>query len=623
MLNSTSSSRLDRPVNETEDHVLGPENAEITLVEYGSYACPYCRAANEEIAAIRDQFGDRLRYVFRHRPISNSELAVRAAELVEHATDPKHFWKAHIALMTRSEDLTEDDVLAVAADLGIDKEAPETAEQVAERARQRVEADRASARASGVKFTPTFFINGRRYDGPWDRSSLSDAMLGRLGHRVSTAALDFVSWGPSAGILLFLATLLAIVLANSPMGPAFEALWREPLGISFGEMAFTLSLRQWIDDGLLTIFFLVVGLEIKREFTVGHLTSRRSAALPIAAAIGGMVAPSVIYSLVVPAGAWSHGWGVPMATDTAFAIALIALLGERVPIALRIFLTAAAIVDDIGAIIVVALFYAGELHLEYLALAAMFVAGLALLNRAHVYRVFPYMVLGIGLWATVHESGLHATLSGVVLAMFIPTRPPPNLTALTTQASTILMTEAAHQGEVLRKGPSPNALRALDAIHDRLESPADRLLRHVAARSSYIVLPVFALANAGVTLSADAFAGHEGLMAAIILGLVVGKPLGLFSAAAIAVWLGLASKPADYSWRQLAGAGAMAGIGFTMSLFIAGQAFPVPTDFAAAKIAVLSASVISALIGVAVLWRPYEGVESAQPEGEPVAGTPV
>ncbi len=621
MLHSISSNRLDRSVNEAEDHILGSSSAEITLVEYGSYACPYCRVANEEIAAIRDQFGDRLRYVFRHRPLTDNELARRAAELVEHATDPAQFWKAHIALMTRSETLTEDDLVAVASAMGLHNEAPETAEEVAERARQRVEADWASARASGVTVTPTFFINGRRYEGPWDHISLADAMLGRLGHRVSAATLDFVSWGPSAGILLFLATLLAVVMANSPLGPAFQAFWEKPLGLSFGDAAFTLSLRHWIDDGLLTIFFLVVGLEIKREFTVGHLASRRSAALPIAAAIGGMVVPSVIYSLVIPAGPWTHGWGVPMATDTAFAIALIVMLGERVPIALRIFLTAAAIVDDIGAIIVVALFYAGELRPEYLALAAVFIGALALLNRAHVYRVFPYMLLGIGLWAAVHESGLHATLAGVVLALFIPTRPPPNLRALTTQANTILMAEAAHQDEVLRHGLSPGALRAFDAIHDRLESPADRMLRHVAARSSYIVLPLFALANAGVALSAEAFSGHEGLMLAIILGLVIGKPLGLFSAAALAVWLGLAAKPADYSWRQLAGAGAMAGIGFTMSLFIAGQAFPVATDFAAAKIAVLSASVISARIGVAVLWKPVTVEDSAAAEGEPVEGT--
>ena len=312
---------------------------------------PTAGSANEQIARVRDEFGDRLRYVFRHRPLTGSEIARRAAELVEHTDDPKRFWDAHIELMTRSETLTEDDLRVVANDLGLAREDPDEAAEAARRARARVEADEQSARASGVMITPTFFINGRRYDGPWDESSLADAMLGRLGHRVRSAALDFASWGPSAGVLLLLATLLAVALTNSPLGPAFAALWEEEFGFAFGAAGFSMSLQHWVNDGLLTIFFLVVGLEIKREFTVGHLATWRAAALPVAAAIGGMVAPALLYLAVIPHGPWSHGWGVPMATDTAFAVALIVMLGERVPVALRIFLTAAAIVDDIGAIV--------------------------------------------------------------------------------------------------------------------------------------------------------------------------------------------------------------------------------------------------------------------------------
>ena len=272
------------------------------------------------------------------------------------------------------------------------------------------------------------------------------------------------------------------------------------------------------------------------------------------------------------------------------------------PVELRIFLTAAAIVDDIGAIIVVALFYSGDLQLGYLALAVALTGALALLNRAHIYRVTPYVLLGVALWACVHAGGLHATLAGVILALFIPTRPPPDLIALTTQANTIVAAEARQGGEVLRHGPSLPALRALDAIHDRLESPADRLLRHAGARSSYLVLPLFALANAGVAVTAEVWSGHQPLLLAIMAGLVIGKPLGLVSASALAVWLGIAVKPDAYSWRQLAGAGALAGIGFTMSLFIAGQAFPAAADFAAAKIAVFAASVLASIIGVALLW---------------------
>ncbi len=598
---------LDRPVDEGYDHVLGPADARITLVEYGSYACPYCRAANDSIAAIRDRFGERMRYVFRQRPLTDNDIARRAAELAEQA-DRDRFWKVHIALMTRSEALTEDDLVAVAGELG-GARGPQDAEEIARRAKARVDADEASARASGVMITPTFFINGRRYDGPWDESALSDAMLGRLGHRVRSAALDFVSWGPSAGVLLLLATLLAVALANSPLAPGFEAFWEQDFGFTFGDAGFRMSLRHWINDALLTIFFLVVGLEIKREFTVGHLASRRSAALPVAAAVGGMVAPALLYLAIIPHGPWSQGWGVPMATDTAFAIALIAMMGGRVPVELRVFLTAAAIVDDIGAILVVAAFYSGALHFGWLACGAATVAALALLNRSRVYRVLPYIVLGVVLWACVHAGGLHATLAGVLLALFIPTRPPPNLKALMTQADVILSVETQHGGEVLRRGPSLPALRALDEIHERLESPADRLLRHAGARSSYLVLPLFALANAGVAFTSEVWDGHQALLLAIMAGLVIGKPLGLMSASALAVWLRVAVKPEAYSWRQLGGAGALAGIGFTMSLFIAGQAFPAPADFAAAKIAVFAASVLSALAGVAVLWGASRDVQ--------------
>jgi NhaA family Na+:H+ antiporter len=290
-----------------------------------------------------------------------------------------------------------------------------------------------------------------------------------------------------------------------------------------------------------------------------------------------------------------------MATDTAFAVALIFVLGARVPVELRIFLTAAAIVDDIGSILVVALFYSDEIHLAPLLAAAAVTLGLALLNRWRVYTVTPYAFLGILLWYFVHEGGLHATLAGIVLALFIPTRPPANLKALVAQANTILAAEARRSSEVLHGGPSLPALRALDAIHDRLESPADRLLRHAGARSSYLVLPIFALANAGVAITPGVLDGRGALVAAIVAGLAVGKPLGMLAFSALAVRLRLATKPEAYSWRQLAGAGGLAGIGFTMSLFIAGQAFTDPSDFAAAKIAVFAASILSSLVGIALL----------------------
>jgi Na+:H+ antiporter, NhaA family len=594
--------RLDRPVDE-HDHVLGPDAAPITLVEYGSYACPHCRAANERISEVRTQLGDRLRYVFRHKPLPNNELARRAAELVEHARDSEAFWDAHVTLMTRSRTLSDDDIRAVAERLGVPGIPQAEAVGTARRARARVDADEESAARSGVRFTPTFYINSSRYDGPWDESSFIDAMLGSLGHRVRTATLQFASWAPSTGLLLLAATLFAILLANSPLGASFEQFWHTPLGIAFGDGAFRMSLLHWVNDGLLTIFFLVVGLEIKREFTIGSLASRRAAALPIAAALGGMAVPALLYALVIPAGHWTMGWGVPMATDTAFAIALIAMMGARVPVELRVFLTAAAIVDDLGAISIVAVVYSGHLRPGYLVAAAMITAALWLLNRSGFYRIWPYLLLGIALWALIYAGGLHATLAGVILAVFIPTRPPPDYRTLALQADTILAAEAAHGGEQYRYGPSESTMRELDAIHDRLESPADRMLRVVAPRASYLVLPLFALASAGVVLGSDVFRGRGGLMVAIAAALVIGKPVGVMLGSSIAVRLGLAVKPDAYTWRQLAGAGALGGIGFTMSLFIAGQAFPEVRDLSAAKIAVFGGSVISAAIGTAVLWN--------------------
>lgn len=593
---------LDRPVDPAYDHVLGPDDAEITLVEYGSYACPHCRAANERIAQVRDELGDRVRYVFRQRPMTGSDIALRAAQLAECAGDSRRFWQAHVELMTRSPSLTEDDLQAVRQALGLERDDPHQAEAARQRAAARVQGDMDSARASGVRVTPTFFINGRRYDGPWDESSFTDAMLGSLGHRVRAAALDFASWAPSTGLLLLLASLLAVVLTNLPVGAAFAQFWETPLGIGFGDVAFDMSLHHWVNDGLLSVFFLVVGLEIKREFTVGHLASRRQAALPIAAAIGGMAVPALLYALAVRGTAWGHGWGIPMATDTAFAIALIVMLGRRVPLELRIFLTAAAIVDDIGAIVVVALFYSGKLDVAWLGGAGACVALLVGLNRSGVYRVLPYAVLGALLWFCVYQGGLHATLAGVLLAMLIPTRPPANLKALMTQADLLIAEEAGRGEEVLRHGPSLPTLRQLDAIHDRLESPADRTLRHVEPWSSYLVLPIFALANAGVALQTTQLQGHGQLMLGVVLGLVLGKPAGLLAASWLAVRMGWAVKPDGYSWMQLLGAGALAGIGFTMSLFIAGQAFPDAADFAAAKIAVFAASTLSAVLGVALLW---------------------
>ena len=604
--------KLDPPIVLDHDHVLGPPDAELTLVEYGSYACRPCHAVHEVIEGLRSRFGERMRYVFRHLPVAGSEDAVRAAELAEYAAETTgRFWEVHEALMERGPVFSAGDFGRIAREFDLPSGATHEAALAAAQARVREDVE--SARRSGARVTPTFFINGRRYVGAWDESSLADAMLGPLGHRIQAAAFGFVRWGPSSGLLLGLATVLALVLSNSPVGPAFQSWWDTRLGFQWGASTFALTLLDWVNHGLLTIFFIVVGLEIKREFTVGHLASFRSGALPVIAALGGIVLPAVIYATIAPPHL-SHGWGIPIGTDTAFAVALIVLLGDRVPIELRVFLTAAVIIDDIVAIVVIALFYSGDIATIYLIAGAAVVLLLIGLNRVGVYGALPYAVCGIVLWFFLHEAGLHATLAGVILAVLIPTRPPANLKALLAQAATVIREEDRHRGEAMRPGPSEPALRALDTIHARIESPADKVLRSVEPWSSYVVLPIFALANAGVVWSADVFQEHGRLIGAITLGLVVGKTTGIVTAAWLAVRSGIAVKPEAYSWRQLIGAGALGGIGFTMSLFIAGLAFPNPADYTAAKIAIFIASLIAAVLGTIILYpRRYEesGAEAA------------
>jgi NhaA family Na+:H+ antiporter len=283
---------------------------------------------------------------------------------------------------------------------------------------------------------------------------------------------------------------------------------------------------------------------------------------------------------------------------------------------LRVFLTAAVIVDDLVAIVVVAIFYSGGIDMGYLAASAFVTGLLVAVNRANVYRALPFAVLGIALWFCLHEAGLHATLAGVILAVVTPTRPPANLNALMAQAQSVIQAETnLARDDVMRHGPSEPALEALDSIHDRIESPASKLLRTIEPWSSYVVLPLFALANAGVVWSAGIIEEHGRLVLAIVLGLVLGKPIGIVLAARLAVRLGVATKPSSYSWRQLAGAGALAGIGFTMSLFIAGQAFPDPADFAAAKIAIFLASFIAGAVGTMILW-PHVS-RTIQPPDDP------
>lgn len=603
--------KLDPAVDVRRDHILGDPEAELTLVQYGSYADFRCRAVHTVVEGLRNRFGDRMRYVFRHLPVEGKKDALRAAEVAERvAAATGTFWEIHEAFMERGPTLNAAHIEEAARSYGGRGIAENYAanDPHAEAAKARVREDIESAKRSGATEAPMFFINGRRYTGTWDESSLADAMLAPLGHRIQAAAFKFVRWGPSSGVLLGLATLLAILLSNSPLAVAFAGLWEKPLGVLWDSQAFSHSLLHWVNHGLLSVFFFVVGLEIKREFTVGHLATFRSGALPVIAAFGGIILPAVIYAAIAPPNL-RHGWGIPIGTDTAFAVAIIVFLGSRVPIELRVFLTAAVIIDDVVAILVIAFFYTDSINTAYLIAGAITTILLIVLNRMGIYRALPYALVGIILWFFLHESGLHATLAGVILAVLIPARPPANLKVLLAQAATVINREDNHTDEAMREGPSEPTLRTLDAIHARIESPADRMLRTTEPWSSYLVLPIFALANAGVTWSSGVLDSQLRLVFAIAFGLIVGKPVGIVVASWLAVRSGIAEKPDVYSWRQLCGAGALGGIGFTMSLFIAGIAFPEQATYAAAKIAIFIASLVAGTLGVAILLRRRAPVE--------------
>jgi Na+:H+ antiporter, NhaA family len=461
----------------------------------------------------------------------------------------------------------------------------------------RVNEDLAGAERSGASATPTFFVDGRRYDGPWDVESLVEAVTKPLGWRIRLLAEQFAGLSTSSGLLMLFGVIAALVWANSPWRGSYESLWNSPLNIGLSSRMLQLSLREWVNEGLIVIFFLVVGLEIRRELTVGDLASPKRAALPIAAATGGMLFPALIYFFFNFHTAAARGWGVPIGTDTAFALGLLALLGNRVPLSLRVFVAAAAIADDVGSIVVIALFYTTAIKMTSLAIAALLWILALALNWSRVYGVLPYALTGILLWFAVLDSGIHSTLAGVLLAFAIPTRSAPNAAALWGQAESIFQSvETPAIGEAT-EARYQSAVRALEGMVDRLLSPAQRLARNLQPWSAYFVLPVFAFANAGIHFNIGFREFRSPISLGVMLGLLLGKPLGISLGAWLAVRSGIATKAGDMQWGHIIGAGFLCGIGFTIAFFIADVAFDDARTLALAKLSTLAASILAATIG--------------------------
>ncbi|MGH9189389.1 MAG: Na+/H+ antiporter NhaA [Acidimicrobiales bacterium] len=401
----------------------------------------------------------------------------------------------------------------------------------------------------------------------------------------------FVRTEASGGIALVVAAAVALVWANSPWQDSYETLWHSQVSIGFGVFRVEEDLRHFVNDGLMALFFFVVGLEIKREAVHGELADRRVAALPVCAAVGGMVLPAVLYVLVAGGGAAGHGWGIPMATDIAFALGVLALLGSRVPSSLKLFVLTLAIVDDVGAIVVIAIFYSGTIEVTALGAAAAGIAVSIALRRLRVDWSPIYVTLAVATWYATYRSGVHATIAGVALAL---TTPAHRLAPAAT---------ARGWAQDLSDEPSASEIHQMTIIARESVSPTEHLEELLHPATSFVVLPIFALANAGVELRSGMLSGPGATAVAVgvAVGLIAGKLLGILAGAWLGVRVRVAVLPAGTRWVHLTGAAALGGIGFTVSLFITGLAFEQDQLRDAAKVAVLVGSVVAALIGACIL----------------------
>lgn len=418
----------------------------------------------------------------------------------------------------------------------------------------------------------------------------------------------FFSNESSGGVLLLVCAIIAVTLASIPGGEWFDRIWETEAGFEIGDFSMDMSLRHWVNDALMAIFFFSVGLEIKREMLVGQLSSFKKSILPIMAAIGGMLVPAAIYWAFNSGHPESiRGWGIPMATDIAFAIGILSLLGNRVPASLKVFLTALAIADDLGAIIVLAIFYPTHaIHPEHLVYVGLVMAVLFLFNRLGIKEKYLYIIPGAAMWYFTYRSGIHATIAGVFLAMTIPAGNRLDGIRFRDRISILLKKfkpSASRNYGILSSSEQQHVIHSMrtavldaDPLLHRLESSLHPIV-------TFVIMPVFALANAGVALDLSALAsgGLSPVTAGILFGLLVGKPAGIFLFSFIGIRLKLASMPAGVTWKQLAATGVLGGIGFTMSIFINNLAFADPALVDIGKVSILITSALAAILGLTAM----------------------
>ena len=439
----------------------------------------------------------------------------------------------------------------------------------------------------------------------------------------------FFQMEASGGILLMLSAVVAVIWANSPFAEAYFHLWHAHVAVELGPLVISKHLLHWINDGLMAIFFLMVGLEIKHEILSGELSSPKKAALPIAAAIGGMIIPAILYISLNAGTPTAGGWGVPMATDIAFAMGVIILLGKRVPTTLKVFLVALAIVDDLGAVLVIAFFYTSKLSVTALGVGGLFLLGLIVANRLGVRTSPIYVLLGLGLWVALLKSGIHATLAGVLMALTIPAgrKISPNaFLEIERNAMRDYMGSTTPNQQGLNH-KQEHALHDIEQARRDATSPLERFTHSLHGWVTFLIMPLFAFANAGVSFGGIDIVESltSPLALGIILGLFVGKQVGIFGFSWLAIKTGIAEMPARTSWKQIYGVSTLAGIGFTMSLFIASLAFGEGAVLDVAKVAIFMASLMAGILGWFLLSNgssPQEDESSEQRSiSQPVSST--
>jgi Na+:H+ antiporter, NhaA family len=411
----------------------------------------------------------------------------------------------------------------------------------------------------------------------------------------------FAQMEASGGILLLAATVIALVWANSPWEHSYHAIWETEVTAGLGRTVLTWSRHLWVNDGLMSIFFFLVGLEIKRELLIGELSSFKRAAFPFMAAVGGCVLPAALYLAINHGTPEANGWGIPMATDIAFALGVLALLGSRVPVSLKLFVAALAIADDIIAVLVIAIFYTAHVSFLYLAFGAIGLGLAYAANKVGIRNPWVYVFIGILVWFSVMQSGVHATIAGVMLAFTIPCTSSSDKPAFVAKVQRLLERFEAAEADSTE---AQAALHAMEEQCARMESPLHRIEHGLQPWVSFLIMPLFALSNAGVHILGNlAAAAKHPVTLGVTLGLLAGKPVGITACAWIAEKVKLAALPAGVNWMQIFAAGWVCGIGFTMSLFIATLALPEGGSLEPAKIGILGASIIAGCVGCLLLLR--------------------